>query len=357
MSSLEGNMDIYYAENVSLKYWAEVNNSGQEIFISPNALYTYERDRLNGYYDNTSDTLKGVVSQYSDNDTQMVDDGVHITGMKYSTEAHDKKIIFYINFIWSFSDCNGDTASYVNKIPVGEFYIVEDWNYQIGAAQDWIYPIDSGLEDVPVLERMELCKASQTFAINTDRNTRCANYRYMKEYDNTELTVYIDPKTMKPFEPNSDTFTRQNGSVVEGNLRIIKQYEVYYKWTRTIAPDYTTLGHQIIVDAKHYPGVYRLVGETYARSRKDGKDQRYQFEIPLCKMSSETNLTLEASGDPTTFTMNMKVLRREDGVMMKITQYNVDKTKYDGFNSGSTSVVPSDGVISTDPVYPEDEVR
>jgi hypothetical protein len=36
-------------------------------------------------------------------------------------------------------------------------------------------------------------------------------------------------------------------------------------------------------------------------------------------MSSENNLTLEAAGDPTTFTMTLKVLRKEDGTMMKLT--------------------------------------
>ena len=71
-------------------------------------------------------------------------------------------------------------------------------------------------------------------------------------------------------------------------------------------------------------------------------------------MSSETSLTLEAAGDPTTFTMNLKVLRRDDGVMMKLTQYNVDCQKYDGQASGSTKVVLSDGVISTDPIIDDD---
>ena len=358
MSSLEGNFDAYYVENVSLKYWTEINGSAQEIFIAKNSLYNYSRPSAAGYYDTNRDTIGTIVTTYSDKDTQMSDDGINIRGIKYVAESFGKKIVLFLNFLWSFTDCNGEIAEHINKIPVGEFYIVEDWNYQIGSTQEWIYPINSGLEDVTTLERMEKCKAAQTFAINTDRNTKSANYRYIKKYDNTELVVYIDPKTMKPFEPNAETFLRRNCYEIKGNLRIIKQHEVYYKWTRTIAPDYTTLGHQIIVDAVHYPGVYRLVGETYARSRKDGKDQRYQFEIPLCKMSSETNLTLEAAGDPTTFTMNMRVLRREDGVMMKITQYNVDKAKYDGVDSGSTNVVPIDGVISTDPVYPEDdEVR
>jgi hypothetical protein len=35
-----------------------------------------------------------------------------------------------------------------------------------------IYPIDYGIEDVPFLDRMEKCIATDTFVINTDRNLR-----------------------------------------------------------------------------------------------------------------------------------------------------------------------------------------
>jgi hypothetical protein len=35
-----------------------------------------------------------------------------------------------------------------------------------------------------------------------------ANYRYMQAYAEAPLTVFIDPKTMKPYEPNAASFTR-----------------------------------------------------------------------------------------------------------------------------------------------------
>lgn len=215
--------------------------------------------------------------------------------------------------------------------------------------QEVIYQIDHALNNVKYLERIEKCKATQTFVIDTDINTTHGNYRYLEKYSQCELTVFIDPRTMQPYEPNTNKFVRKNGEVIEDkNLRIIKQHEIYYKWTRTKAIDYTTLGHQIIVDAIHFPGTYRLVGETYSRSRKTGKDERFQFEIPLCKMGSENNLTLQADGDPTTFSMTLKVLRREDGVMMKLTQYDVENEQYDGYNSDSTKVIPEDVVNNED---------
>ncbi len=237
-----------------------------------------------------------------------------------------------------------DTVTINDKSKNISFTYIQDMNTNSISIQELIYEIDHALKNVYYLDRIEKCKATQTFVINTDTNTRHGNYRYIEKYKNNELTVFIDPRTMQPYEPNTDEFIRKNGDKIYGNLRVIKQHEIYYKWTRSKAADNTSLGHQIVVDATHFPGTYRLVGETYSRSRKTGKDERFQFEIPLCKMGSENNFTLQAEGDPTTFTMTLKVLRREDGVMMKLTQYDVEEAKYDGYRSGSTNVVPEDAI-------------
>ena len=85
-------------------------------------------------------------------------------------------------------------------------------------------------------------------------------------------------------------------------------------------------GKTINITAANFPGTYRIVGETYARSQKTGKDEYFQFEIPKAKMGAENTITLEAEGDPTVFNMTMKVLRPDDGVMMKLTQFNLDET-------------------------------
>lgn len=208
--------------------------------------------------------------------------------------------------------------------------------------QEVIYQIDHAIDDTFYLDRMEKVRATQRFCIDTDTNTLHGNYRYLEKYSQTPLTVFVDPKTQQPYEPNTDEYYRKDGSRITGNLRVIKQNEIYYKWTRSKAKDHTSLGKQIVVDAQHFPGAYRLVGETYSRSRKTGQDQRFQFEIPLCKMGSDNNITLQADGDPTTFTMTLKVLRREDGTMMKLTQYDVENQKYGNVTSGSTKIVASD---------------
>jgi len=84
-------------------------------------------------------------------------------------------------------------------------------------------------------------------------------------------------------------------------------------------------GTKIEITAERFPGTYRLVGDTYARNKKTGKDEFFQFVIPQAKMSAENTITLEAEGDPSVFNMTMRVLRPESGAMMELIQYQIDK--------------------------------
>lgn len=84
----------------------------------------------------------------------------------------------------------------------------------------------------------------------------------------------------------------------------------------------------IDVSANSFPGTYYVTGDTYARSETTGNDEFFQFIIPKAKVLAESNtITLEAEGDPTVFSMNLKVLRPKDGVMMKLVQYSVSENK------------------------------
>ena len=281
------------------------------------------------------DQIKGTIYKWTVNLIIMSLDG------QLRHEKNNIEISYYSKYgrnYWSF-----------NK-PVdfedGSFTLSEGKNLFVNVPQELIYQIKHGIESVKYLDRMEKCVATRNFVIDTDTNIKHGNYRYLKKYDKTALTVFIDPTTMQPYEPNLDFFIRKDGSRYpkEGfkKLRLIKQNDVYYKWTRSVAPPHMSLGNRIIVDAEHFPGVYRLVGETYSRNRDTHEDERFQFEIPLCKMGSENSFTLEAAGDPTVFNMTLQVLRREDGTMMKLTQYNVEQAKYNGQISGSTTVIPVD---------------
>lgn len=95
------------------------------------------------------------------------------------------------------------------EVPVGKFTIVDELNQYVVPPQEAIYQIKQGIDNVYYLDRCEKCRASQTFVINTDTNTLHANYRYLPKYSQCELTVFIDPKTMMPYEPNTDEYTRK----------------------------------------------------------------------------------------------------------------------------------------------------
>lgn len=80
---------------------------------------------------------------------------------------------------------------------------------------------------------------------------------------------------------------------------------------------------KIDVNAESFPGTYYVTGDTYARSEDSGKDEFFQFVIKKAKVQSEVTLTMEADGDPSTFSMNLRVLRPKSGPMMELIKYNL----------------------------------
>ena len=92
-----------------------------------------------------------------------------------------------------------------------------------------------------------------------------------------------------------------------------------------VTGEFTPAKRMVIdISANTFPGNYYVTGDTYARSETTGKDEFFQFIIPKAKVLSESNtITLEAEGDPTVFSMNLKVLRPKSGPMMKLVQYGM----------------------------------
>ncbi len=94
---------------------------------------------------------------------------------------------------------------------------------------------------------------------------------------------------------------------------------------------------EITISPDTFPGTYKVVGDTFMRSEKTGKDEPFQFVINKAKVQSNVTLTLQAEGDPTTFEMTLNVLRSTneagENEMMKLVRYNV---------TGSTSSAGGD---------------
>ena len=89
----------------------------------------------------------------------------------------------------------------------------------------------------------------------------------------------------------------------------------------------TTTGEsavEVTISPSTFPGTYSVVGDTFMRNQ-DGKDRAFQFVIDRAKVLSNVTITLEAEGDPSTFEMQLQVLRGESGdEMMKLVRYDFE---------------------------------
>ena len=101
---------------------------------------------------------------------------------------------------------------------------------------------------------------------------------------------------------------------------------------------------EVTISPDTFPGTYRVVGDTFMRSEKTGKDEAFQFIINKAKVASEVTLTLEAEGDPTTFEMTLNVLRSTNDTgeneMMKLVRYTLSSESGSGNGDDQGSLTP-----------------
>ena len=98
-------------------------------------------------------------------------------------------------------------------------------------------------------------------------------------------------------------------------------------------------GVTIDIGAEFNSNTYYITGDTYARNVASGKDEFLQFIIPKGKVSAEdVSLTMEADGDPATFSMTVQCLKSESGSMVKLVKYNI--------GSGGADAIGNKGVAS-----------
>lgn len=77
----------------------------------------------------------------------------------------------------------------------------------------------------------------------------------------------------------------------------------------------------ITVEANRFAGFYKLEADTLWRRESDGQDVTAQFVIPKLKIKSNFELTMEATGDPSTFSFEadaFKVDENGKSVMFKL---------------------------------------
>ena len=132
--------------------------------------------------------------------------------------------------------------------------------------------------------------------------------------DNMDVTFYNKAMGVGTVEGNSKTGVAPKKG---DRIRIFWEEEV----NQSSDKDYAV---EVTISPDTFPGTYRVVGDTFMRSQKTGKDEAFQFVIGKAKVQSEVTITLEAEGDPSTFEMTLNVLRSEGdhgNEMMKLIRY------------------------------------
>lgn len=157
---------------------------------------------------------------------------------------------------------------------------------------------------------------------------------YLKDqYD----SLWVDSLTNKDYVINKvikeDTYLVYF-NIIKKDYINLKYGTVYYKFSRTIDEDNTEqtfIGTDLSIDVDTFGGEYLIVGETYIREQQTGKDQRCQIVLPRTTISASTSLKLQASGDPTTFSIDVNILMPiNKKAMLELRQYNVEEDKIEG---------------------------
>ena len=157
------------------------------------------------------------------------------------------------------------------------------------------------------------------------------------QIDGTKVITFVNPAA------GIESATTKQGD----HLRIF--------WEEVLVGDQaeTESAVEVTISPDTFPGTYKIVGDTFMRSEKTGKDEPFQFIINKAKVQSNVTLTLQAEGDPTTFEMTLNVLRstndRGENEMMKLVRYNIGATTEEnsGNDTGSLTEPPAGGSTGT----------
>lgn len=144
-----------------------------------------------------------------------------------------------------------------------------------------------------------------------------------------KITLAFTPKTeaakilVYPYESDceEDALIDTSAATLEGNVLTVaaakdQRVVVYYDYeSEETAETY-------VIDAEHFSGTYKLVGDTVLRNQRTGKDEAFQITIPNLKFTSNLELGFAADGDPSTTTFECEVMRDIDtGAMIQMVKY------------------------------------
>jgi len=172
-----------------------------------------------------------------------------------------------------------------------------------------------------------------------------AGVRTQVIYD-TEAATYNKETDAVEMQNNGVlTFKNKAMGVADAGAPAAEGDHIRIFWEEVLTgDDHANDAVEVTISPDTFPGTYRVVGDTFMRSQKTGKDEAFQFVIGKAKVQSEVTITLEAEGDPSTFEMTLNVLRddneRGEKEMMKLIRYGgaAADDKTGGADKGSLAV-------------------
>ena len=77
-----------------------------------------------------------------------------------------------------------------------------------------------------------------------------------------------------------------------------------------------------VIDATHFSGTYKMVGDTVVRNVTTGKDEGFQITIPNLKWSSALTLDFKAEGDPSATSFECEIMKAANSsTMIQMVKY------------------------------------
>lgn len=121
----------------------------------------------------------------------------------------------------------------------------------------------------------------------------------------TEIT--IDPATQITDNGTNSTIDLSTSGLSDGTKIIVDYYYQSPATTKTIK-----------ITSDKFPGYYKLEAETLWRRESDGKDFPALFTMPKIKIKSGFTITMEAGGEPSTFSFECDAFKASDSTDMVI---------------------------------------
>ena len=181
------------------------------------------------------------------------------------------------------------------------------------------------------------------FSVDGDENTSATSLPEIKNHlTGNKYAVQPDGNNVPYKYINLTQGTRgqvdKNNPITKANFKNGDHVRIF--WTQVVENAGKDEAAEIIISPDMFPGVYKVYGDTFMRSEATGKDEAFQFIIGKAKVLSNTTITLQAEGDPSTFSMTLNVLRsttdQGETEMIKLVRYGLDESTEE---SGG-SVVP-----------------